>query len=160
MTANPVARLIATPIATWFGCGFAPVAPGTAGSLAAIAIAWLLERVYHVTAIEFGVLGLLLIAPAIWAAGVFARELGKKDPGQVVVDEVVGQWITLAGAMHLNWKSWLAAFLLFRLLDIWKPPPVRQLEHLPDGVGIVADDAMAGVYGALVLYAAGWFNLY
>ena len=160
MTANPVARLIATPIATWFGCGFAPVAPGTAGSLAAIAIAWLLERVYHVAAIEFGVLGLLLIGPAIWAAGVFARELGKKDPGQVVVDEVVGQWITLAGAMHLNWKSWLAAFLLFRLFDIWKPPPVRQLEHLPGGVGIVADDAMAGVYAALVLYAAGWFNLY
>jgi len=160
LTANPVARLIATPIATWFGCGFAPVAPGTAGSLAAIAIAWLIERVYHVTAIEFGVLGLLLIGPAIWAAGVFARELGKKDPGQVVVDEVVGQWITLAGAMHLNWKSWLAAFLLFRLFDIWKPPPVRQLEHLPGGAGIVADDAMAGVYAALVLYAAGWFNLY
>jgi phosphatidylglycerophosphatase A len=155
-----VARLIATPIATWFGCGFAPVAPGTAGSLAAIAIAWLLERVYRVTAIEFGVLGLLLIGPAIWAAGVFAREIGMKDPGQVVVDEVVGQWITLAGAMHLNWKSWLAAFLLFRLFDIWKPPPVRQLEHLPGGVGIVADDAMAGVYAALVLYAAGWFNLY
>jgi phosphatidylglycerophosphatase A len=160
LTANPVARLIATPIATWFGCGFAPVAPGTAGSLAAIAIAWLLERVYHVTPIEFGVLGLLLITPAIWAAGVFAREIGKKDPGQVVVDEVVGQWITLAGAMHLNWKSWLAAFLLFRLFDIWKPPPVRQLEHLPGGAGIVADDAMAGVYAALVLYAAGWFNLY
>ena len=157
---NPVARLIATPIATWFGCGFAPVAQGTAGSLAAIAIAWLIERVYHVTAIEFGVLGLLLIGPAIWAAGVFAREIGKKDPGQVVVDEVVGQWITLAGAMHLNWKSWLAAFLLFRLFDIWKPPPVRQLEHLPGGLGIVADDAMAGVYAALVLYAAGWFNLY
>jgi len=160
LTANPVARLIATPIATWFGCGFAPVAPGTAGSLAAIAIAWLIERVYHVTAIEFGVLGLLLIGPAIWAAGVFARELGKKDPGQVVVDEVVGQWITLAGAMNLNWKIWLAAFLLFRLFDIWKPPPVRQLEHLPGGAGIVADDAMAGVYAALVLYAAGWFNLY
>jgi len=157
---NPVSRLIATPIATWFGCGFAPVAPGTAGSLAAIAIAWLLERVYHVTAIEFGVLGLLLIAPAIWAADVFAREIGEKDPGQVVVDEVVGQWITLAGAMNLNWKSWLAAFLLFRLFDIWKPPPVRQLEHLPGGAGIVADDAMAGVYAALVLYAAGWFNLY
>ena len=77
-----------------------------------------------------------------------------------MVDEVVGQWITLAGAMNLNWKSWLAAFLLFRLFDIWKPPPVRQLEHLPGGAGIVADDTMAGVYAALVLYAAGWFNLY
>jgi len=78
----------------------------------------------------------------------------------VVVDEVVGQWITLAGAFTLNWKSWLAAFVLFRLFDVWKPFPVRRLERLPGGVGIVADDAMAGVYSALVLFAAGWFNLY
>ncbi len=78
----------------------------------------------------------------------------------MVVDEVVGQWMTLAGATALNWKSWLLALALFRLFDIWKPPPVRQLERLPGGLGIVADDAMAGVYGALVLFAAGWFNLY
>jgi phosphatidylglycerophosphatase A len=76
------------------------------------------------------------------------------------VDEVVGQWMTLTGATVLNWKSWLLALALFRLFDIWKPPPVRQLERLPGGLGIVADDAMAGVYGALVLFAAGWFNLY
>ena len=75
-------------------------------------------------------------------------------------DEVIGQWISLAGARRFNWESCLAAFLLFRLFDIWKPPPVRQLERLPGGLGIVADDAMAGVYGALVLFAAGWFNLY
>ena len=78
----------------------------------------------------------------------------------VVVDEVVGQWITLAGATQLNWKSWLAALVLFRLFDIWKPPPVRQLEKLPGGIGIVADDAMAGVYGAMVLFAAGRLHLY
>ena len=77
-----------------------------------------------------------------------------------MVDEVLGQWITLAGATALNWKSWLAAFCLFRLFDIWKPPPVRQLEALPGGTGIVADDVMAGVYGALVLFLRGWFNLY
>jgi phosphatidylglycerophosphatase A len=76
----------------------------------------------------------------------------------VVIDEVVGQWITLAGASTLNWKSWLTAFVLFRLFDIWKPPPVRQLERIPGGAGIVLDDAMAGIYAALVLYAAGWFN--
>jgi len=78
----------------------------------------------------------------------------------VVIDEVLGQWLTLAGAAALNWKSWLAAFLLFRLFDIWKPFPVRQLEALPGGWGIVADDLMAGLYGALVLFAAGCFNLY
>ena len=66
----------------------------------------------------------------------------------------------LAGARTLNWKSYLAAFALFRLFDIWKPAPVRQLEGLPGGLGINADDMMAGVYGALVLFTAGWFNLY
>jgi len=150
------ARLLATPLATWFGCGYAPKAPGTAGSLAALAIAWLLP----LPPLGFGLLGLLLAGPAIWAANVTAAETGLKDPQIVVVDEVVGQWMTLAGAATLNWKSRLAAFVLFRLFDIWKPAPVRQLERLPGGFGIVADDAMAGVYGALVLFAAGWFNLY
>ena len=81
----------------------------------------------------------------------------------MVVDEVVGQWLALAGARVLNWKSWYLGSrpsLLFRLFDIWKPFPVRQLESLPGGVGIVADDLMAGVYAALVLFLAGWFNLY
>jgi phosphatidylglycerophosphatase A len=81
--------------------------------------------------------------------------MGVKDPQGVVVDEVIGQWITLAGAGTLDWKSYLAAFALFRLFDIWKPPPVRQLEALPGGWGINADDAMAGVYAALVLWVAG-----
>jgi phosphatidylglycerophosphatase A len=78
----------------------------------------------------------------------------------VVIDEVVGQWIALGGCSHLNWKAWILAFLLFRLFDIWKPWPVRQLESLPTGTGIVVDDCMAGVYAALVLAAAGWFNFY
>lgn len=97
---------------------------------------------------------------AVWAADVTARKVGQEDPGLVVVDEVIGQWVTLAGATALNWKSWLAAFVLFRLFDIWKPVPVRQFEKLPGGYGIVADDVMAGIYGALVLLAAGCFNLY
>ena len=85
---------------------------------------------------------------------------GRKDPGHIVIDEVAGQWITLAGATVFNWKSWILGFLLFRLFDIWKPPPVRQLEKLPGGTGIMADDLMAGVYGAVVLYLAGYFHLY
>jgi len=72
----------------------------------------------------------------------------------------VGQWLTLAGATSLSWKANLAAFVLFRLFDVWKPFPVRQAERLPGGWGIVADDAMAGLYGALVLFGAGCFNLY
>jgi len=147
-------------IGTWFGLGYAPKGPGTAGSLGAIAIAWPLHEYANFTPFSFWVLAVLLCAPGMWAAGVVARELGGKDPQIVVVDEVIGQWIALAGASHLNWKSWLAAFVLFRLFDIWKPVPVRDLEQLPGGIGIVADDIMAGVYAALVLFAAGWFNLY
>ena len=147
-------------LATWFYAGYSPKAPGTAGSVAAVAIAWLLNHYAGFGPLSFGVLGLLTLAPAIWAAGVTARESGLKDPQIVVIDEVVGQWITLAGAARLNWLSWILALLLFRAFDIWKPPPVRQLERVKGGAGIVLDDAMAGIYGALVLFAAGWFNLY
>jgi len=156
----PPMNVPARVIGTWFGLGYAPKGPGTAGSLGALAIAWPLHEYANLTPFSFWIMGVLLAAPGMWAAGVVARELGRKDPQIVVVDEVVGQWITLAGASHLNWKSWLGAFLLFRLFDIWKPTPVRDLEQMPGGIGIVADDVMAGVYGALVLFAAGWFNLY
>ena len=96
----------------------------------------------------------------MWAAGVVARASGIEDPGFVVVDEVLGQWIALAGLARWGAIGVSAAFLLFRLFDIWKPPPVRQLEALPGGLGIILDDVMAGVYAALVLFLAGCFNLY
>lgn len=151
---------LARVIATWFGAGYAPAAPGTAGSLAAIAVAW---GVHYYTGVQWGsfaYMAMLLFPLAVWSANVVARTSGLEDPQIVVVDEVVGQWLTLAGAATLNWKTWLAAFLLFRLFDIWKPFPVRRMERLPGGLGIVADDALAGVYGALVMFAGGWFNLY
>lgn len=146
-------------IATCLGCGYFPVAPGTIGSLAALAIAIPLHYFARFSGWHFLVLGAAGFAPAVWAATRTARAVGAKDPSIVVIDEVIGQWITLGGAQVFNWKSWLSAFVLFRLFDIWKPPPVRQLESLPEGLGIVADDAMAGIYAALVLLAAGWFNL-
>jgi len=146
-------------LSSWFGCGYAPIAPGTAGSAAAIVIG---AALVYAGFPRWGFLALAaaLWFPAVWSAGVTAKSMGVKDPGCVVVDEVLGQWIALAGARIYNWKSFLAAFLLFRLFDIWKPAPVRQLEALPGGIGINADDALAGVYAALVLFAAGWFNLY
>jgi phosphatidylglycerophosphatase A len=153
-------KTLARVLATWFYCGYAPVGPGTVGSAAAILIAWLLYTYASISGVWFGFLGVVLAIPGIWAAGVTAREIDSKDPGIVVVDEVVGQWITLAGATELNWRSWLVGFCLFRIFDIWKPPPVRQLEKLPGGLGIVADDAMAGVYAALVLFVAGRLHLY
>ena len=151
---------VARAIATWFGCGYSPVAPGTAGSLAGLAIAIALGEFAGLAEWQFALLAAAGFAPAVWAATDTARAEKVKDPGIVVVDEVIGQWVALAGAHPINWKSYLGAFVLFRLFDIWKPPPVRQLEGLPEGLGIVADDAMAGLYAALVLFLAGWFNLY
>jgi phosphatidylglycerophosphatase A len=147
-------------LGTFFYLGYVPGGPGTAGSLGALAVAWVLHDYLNISGAYIGCLGLLLMVPAIWAAGRMAKDTGSKDPQVVVIDEVVGQWITLAGAVTLNGKSWIAAFALFRLFDIWKPLPVRQLERIPGGAGIVLDDAMAGIYAALVLYFAGWFNLY
>ena len=151
---------LARALATCFGCGYAPAAPGTAGSLAALLLAIVLHIWLGLASYWFAILAILVIWPGIWSAGVVARAAGNKDPGLVVVDEVIGQWITIAGAARLNWKSWIAAFVLFRLFDIWKPPPVRRLEALAGGTGIVADDLMAGLYGALVLFLMGCFNLY
>jgi phosphatidylglycerophosphatase A len=151
---------LATLIATWFGCGYSPVAPGTAGSLAALAIGILLHEYAGFTAWGFAVLAAATLIPAVWAAGVTAVSSGIEDPPFVVIDEVIGLWIALAGARWYNWKSYLAAFALFRLFDIWKPPPVRQLEALPGGWGINLDDVMAGLYAALVLFVAGRSNLY
>lgn len=151
-------KSLARLIATWFYCGYAPKAPGTVGSAAAIAIAFALHN--SIPPVAFGLLGAILAIPGTWAASVTAREVKSEDPGIVVVDEVVGQWITLAGAAVYNWKSWLLAFALFRIFDIWKPAPVRQFERLPGGIGIVADDAMAGIYGALALLILGRFHLY
>jgi phosphatidylglycerophosphatase A len=147
-------------LATWFYLGYATKAPGTAGSLGALAVAWLLVHYAGFPPWAFGVLAAALLAPAIWSADVTARETGKKDPQIVVVDEVVGQWLTLAGVARFNATSWIAALVLFRAFDVWKPAPARQLERIPGGVGIVLDDVMAGIYAALVLFAAGWFNLY
>lgn len=150
---------VAVALATWFGCGFAPIAPGTVGTVGALIVGPLWQH-FGWSPLWLIALTVVVLPASIWAAGETARGYGKKDPGLVVVDEVLGMWITLAGAVHLNWKSVLAGFILFRLLDITKPWPVRKLEALPGGTGIVADDLGAGILGALVLYAAGCFNLY
>lgn len=147
---------IARAVATWFGCGYWPWGPGTAGSASAVLIAWAFQWAPW----QAGLAGVVVLPLAVWASGVEARQSGHKDPCHVVVDEVAGQWIALSGAWVLDWQSCLAAFGLFRLFDIWKPAPVRQLERLPGGVGIMADDVMAGVYAALVLYAVRLLHLY
>jgi phosphatidylglycerophosphatase A len=162
MTFSPLPRRSsgAFLIATWFGCGFAPVAPGTAGSLAALLIAIALRYCGGYGRGTLLLLTAILLAPGIWSAGVVAKQTNNPDPQIVVVDEVIGQWITLAGAAAFNWKTWIAAFALFRLLDMWKPAPARQLESLPGGWGIVADDVMAGLYGALAIFVLDRLHIF
>ena len=150
---------LALAIATWFGCGYFPWGPGTAGSIAAVLIAAGLQR-FGLGREALAALVLLILLPGIWAATATARHVGKKDPGIVVVDEVLGQWITLLALPVWNWKSLLAGLMLFRLFDIWKPWPVRNLEKLPEGVGIVVDDLAAGGYAALILYIGVRLNLF
>jgi phosphatidylglycerophosphatase A len=99
----------------------------------------------------------ILAAIAVMAIGIpaatrVARAAGKRDPSQVVIDEVAGQLIALVG-VPLRWQSLLAGFILFRAFDILKPPPVRHLESLPEGAGIVLDDVAAGAYALLVTQA-------
>lgn len=143
---------IALTLATWFGCGLFPVGPGTAGSLAAVIIAWLVDRYLGGTRLFLFGITFLLLMPGVWSATVTARISGKEDPGKVVIDEVLGQWVTLLGAYNFSLPSLIAGFVLFRIFDIWKPWPVRRLEALPTGYGIVADDIGAGIYAALILY--------
>jgi phosphatidylglycerophosphatase A len=136
-------------VATFFGAGLGKPGPGTWGSAAAVllwaAAAWGLHPSPNVLLLMLccGIaLSLLLGVPA---ASIVARESGKKDPGFVVIDEVAGQWITLL-LCPVNWRDAVIAFVLFRLFDITKPFPIRRIEQLPAGWGIVFDDVGAGLY--------------
>ena len=134
-------------VATAGGTGHIRVAPGTFG--AAIGVAWhLFFRQFGAPA-EIAAL-VTLTTLGIWSAGLAATSAGRKDPSHVVVDEVAGQALTLA-LLDLNAWGLVIGFALFRLFDIAKPWPVRRFEGLPGGLGIMADDLMAGIYGWLVL---------
>jgi phosphatidylglycerophosphatase A len=142
----------ATLVATFFGIGRLRPAPGTWGSLATVLLWWLiaphLAPPFRLVAILL--LIVLAVAIGIPAATLEARGCGKKDPSHVVIDEVAGQLLTLV-ACPIVWRALLAGFILFRVFDILKPPPIRSLEKLPEGTGIVVDDLGAGVYGLIVL---------
>jgi len=151
---------VAAVLASWFGCGYAPLAPGTAGSLAAAVLAYVAGRYWGAAPWVFLFLGAALLLPGVWAASRMQRITGRADPAVVVLDEVVGQWIGLAGASSLDGRQVFAAFLLFRLLDITKPFPVGKLEGVPGGWGVMLDDVMAGAYAALVMVLLGWFHVF
>ncbi len=142
---------LAVFIATFGYVGYFPIAPGTAGSLAALAL-YALVRWAGTPAAELVTI-VAVSAIGIWAATGTERALARKDPGPVVIDEVLGMLITLA-FLPLSLWGIAVGFLTFRLFDVIKPFPAGRLEHLPSGLGIMADDAMAGVYAHLVLRIA------
>lgn len=130
-------------IATVGGVGWFPVAPGTAGSAVGVAV-YLATRGWSPLA-QLGLLVTITLI-GVWASGIAEGELKQEDPGPVVIDEVAGQLVTLL-LTGVAWKGAVAGFFIFRVLDIIKPFPARQFERLHGGMGIMADDLMAGVYG-------------
>lgn len=143
-------------VATWFGAGLVPKAPGTAGSLAAIPLYLLLLRfggpLAHLIAT------LVVTVVGIWAAGRVEVETGTKDPQIVVVDEVAGMLIALLPGPP-SFATIAVAFVAFRVFDSTKPWPVSRLERLPGGMGIMFDDVGAGILAAGVVLALRWFGV-
>ena len=155
---------------TTFGVGYLPVMPGTYGSMVGVMIylaiswgeasigiflsqqGWRLEQIaawFHAVLL---IIFLLFCLLGIWASGRSTELLGNTDPQQAVVDEVIGQLIVfLFVPFGLSWPFILAGFLLFRLFDIWKPYPIDSLQNLPAGIGVCADDMVAGVYSGICL---------
>jgi phosphatidylglycerophosphatase A len=153
-------RRLGVFIATCAYVGYAPVAPGTWGSGVGLVVYYVVRRQQSVT-IELVVVGVIFLI-GLWAATEAEHHFGGIDPGPVVIDEVIGMLMTLA--LHpVNIFGALLGFLIFRVLDVVKPWPARRLELLPGGFGVVLDDAMAGIYGNLLLWGAirlmpAWFT--
>jgi phosphatidylglycerophosphatase A len=147
-------------IATFFGVGFLPLMPGTWGSLATVLL-WALAARFIRPELHFMVALLVACAAIIVgipAASIVCRETGRDDPQIVVIDEVAGQMLTLL-LVPLGWKAFLVGFILFRVFDTWKPFPLRRLEKLPEGSGVVMDDVGAGFYGFLVMQLLLYFHV-
>jgi phosphatidylglycerophosphatase A len=145
---NPQSPIPVFPlaIATVFGIGYAPIAPGTFGSAAGLLLWWLLPASTATHAIVI----VALFAVGSWSGNVAEHYFGRTDPGQVVIDEVMGMLITLF-LNPVGWIGAILAFFLFRIFDVIKPYPSDRLERLHGGVGVMADDGMAAIYANLTL---------
>lgn len=151
----PRPRIAALAIATALGAGYVPIAPGTFGS----AMGLLLWAVLPATPLVQATAIIVLFVAGSWSASVAERHFGRTDPGQVVIDEVMGMLITLF-LNPVGWIGAIGAFFLFRVADVIKPYPANRLERLHGGVGVMADDAMAAVYANLALRACIWSSSY
>src|SRR5436190_290245 len=149
----PKSRIPALAVATALGVGYIPVAPGTFGS----ALGLLLWAVLPPTTLVHAAVIVVLFVAGSWSGSVAERHFGRTDPGQVVVDEVMGMLITLF-AIPVGWSGAIVGFFLFRAADIVKPFPANRLERLHGGVGVMADDGMAAIYANLALRAIVWLT--
>jgi phosphatidylglycerophosphatase A len=137
-------------LATWFGVGLLPKAPGTWGSLAALPIGYVITT--WGSSKLLGILAILIFIIGIWASNVISNEIGIADPSEIVIDEVVGQWIVLL-AIPPNIILYFFAFVLFRLFDIWKPWPVSWADReIKGGLGIMLDDVFAAIFASVILW--------
>ncbi len=152
-------RRVGVFVATCGYIGYVPVAPGTFGSAAGVAVFYAVRSTGS-TGVELAVIG-LLFAIGIWSGTQAEHHFGGVDPGPIVIDEVVGMLITLA-LLPVNAGGVVVAFLLFRVLDVVKPWPAAGFERLPGGLGVMADDGMAALYGNVIMRGllavapAGW----
>lgn len=137
---------LALAIATSFGVGYSPLAPGTFGSAAGLLV-WAILPASAVAQVGAAV---AVLAVGTWAAELTERRVGATDPGIVVVDEVLGMIVTLS-LLPVGWGGAIVGFVLFRAFDVIKPYPANRFERLHGGLGIMLDDAMAGVYSNLAL---------
>ena len=146
--------LWAWAIGTFFGAGLLKPGPGTYGSISAVLLWYAAAHILHpapvALAIGTAIAAILTTLVGIPAATIVANESGRQDPGHVVIDEVAGQLIALI-AIPADWQHAALSLLLFRFFDILKPPPIRRLEALPEGTGIVVDDLGAGIYALIVV---------
>ena len=152
--------LWATLFATFFGVGRLKPGPGTWGALATVTLWALASSQIPVVDRTWAT---IITAAAVTLIGIpaathVARATGSKDPQFIVIDEVAGQLVSLI-AVPFAWKTFLAGFILFRVFDIWKPFPIRRLERLPEGTGIVVDDLGAGLYALVVMHLLLHFSL-
>lgn len=139
---------LAFVLATGFGSGYSPFAPGTAGSAVGLFFVWGMSFLGLTGQV---VATLVITGLSMLAADIVAKSVGLKDPGLIVADEIAGMMVTMI-AVPITLKSALIGFVLFRVMDVVKPPPARQFERLKGGVGIVADDLMAGIYANVALH--------
>ncbi len=151
-----ISERFALLLAEWFYAGRSPRAPGTVGSLATLPFAYALRSAGTVA---FAMAAVAVSLVGLWASNVAARVLGEKDPQNVVIDEVAGVLLALSFVSERGVVPWALAFVLFRLFDITKPGPIDRVQHLPPpGLGIMADDVLAGLLaGALTLVATRLF---